>query len=50
MDIPQVFDYIREFGFPMMVSCYLLVRMESKLTDLTRVIGELSCTIAAMRS
>lgn len=50
MDISQVCDYIREFGFPMILSWYLLVRIESKLTDLAQVIGELSCTIAAMRS
>ena len=49
MEIPQLFDYIRDFGFPMILSWYLLVRMESKLDSLTKVIGELSCNIAAMR-
>lgn len=50
MDISQLFDYIRDFGFPMILSWYLLVRIESKLAGLTQVIGELSCTIAALRS
>ena len=47
MELPQLFDYIRDFGFPMILSWYLLVRMESKLDSLTKVIGELSCSIAA---
>ena len=50
MDISQMFDYIKDFGFPMILSWYLLVRMESKLDSLTKVIGELSCSIAAMRA
>lgn len=29
MDISQLFDYIRDFGFPMILSWYLLVRIES---------------------
>jgi len=37
------------FGFPMVLSWFLLVRMENKLAGLTDVIGELSCNIAAMR-
>lgn len=50
MEMTQWFDYIRDFGFPVVLSWYLLVRMESKLTGLTQVIGELSCNIAALRS
>lgn len=49
MDIPQLFDYIKDFGFPMILSWYLLVRMEKKLDSLTTVIGELSCSIAALK-
>ena len=49
MDIPQLFDYIKDFGFPMILSWYLLVRMEKKLDSLTMVIGELSCSIAALK-
>ena len=50
MDISQMFDYIKDFGFPMILSWYLLVRMESKLDSLTKAIGELGCSIAAMRA
>lgn len=49
MDPVQLFDHIRDFGFPVVLSWYLLVRIESKLTNLTRVIGELSCNIASLR-
>ena len=50
MDCLQLFDYIKDFGFPMILSWYLLVRMESKLDSLTKVIGELSCNIAAIKA
>ena len=50
MEIAQYFDYIKDFGFPMILSWYLLVRMESKLDSLTKVIGELSCNIASIRA
>ena len=39
METAEVFSFIK-----------LLVRMENKLANLTDVIGELSCNIAAMRS
>ena len=49
MDVFEVFGFIRDFGFPMVLSWFLLVRMENKLAGLTQVIGELSCNIAALR-
>ncbi len=49
MDVSEVFGFIRDFGFPMVLSWFLLVRMENKLAGLTQVIGELSCNIAALR-
>jgi len=49
-DISEVFGFIKDFGFPVVLSWFLLVRMENKLAGLTEVIGELSCNIAAMRS
>ena len=49
MDVSEVFGFIKDFGFPMVLSWFLLVRMENKLAGLTEVIGELSCTIALMR-
>ena len=39
----------KDFGFTMVLSWFLLVRMENKLAGLTEVIGELSCNIAALR-
>ena len=47
-DISEVFGFIKDFG-PVVLSWFLLVRMENKLAGLTEVIGELSCNIAAMR-
>lgn len=49
MDTTEVFSFIKDFGFPVVLSWFLLVRMENKLASLTDVIGELSCNIAAMR-
>ena len=44
-----MFSFIKDFGFPMVLSWFLLVRMENKLASLADVIGELSCNIAALR-
>lgn len=48
MDMTEVFGFIKDFGFPVVLSWFLLVRMENKLAGLTDVIGELSCNIAAL--
>ena len=48
METAEVFSFIKDFGFPVVLSWFLLVRMENKLANLTDVIGELSCNIAAM--
>ena len=50
METTEVFSFIKDFGFPVVLSWFLLVRMENKLAGLTDVIGELSCNIAALRS
>lgn len=49
MDTTEIFSFIKDFGFPVVLSWFLLVRMENKLAGLTEVIGELSCNIAALR-
>ena len=49
MDATEVFSFIKDFGFPVVLSWFLLVRMEDRLAGLTDVIGGLSCNIAAMR-
>ena len=37
-DISEVFGFIKDFGFPVVLSWFLLVRMENKLAGLTEVI------------
>ena len=49
METSEIFGFIKDFGFPVVLSWFLLVRMENKLAGLTEVIGELNCNIAAMR-
>ena len=49
METTELFSFIKDFGFPVVLSWFLLVSMENKLAGLTEVIGELSCNIAAMR-
>ncbi len=49
METTELFSFIKDFGFPVVLSWFLLVCMENKLAGLTEVIGELSCNIAAMR-
>ncbi len=42
----EVLKAIANWGFPMVISVYLLVRVESKLESLEHAIKELSLTIA----
>ncbi|HHY92748.1 MAG TPA: YvrJ family protein [Firmicutes bacterium] len=44
-----VFNQIANLGFPVVVSIYLLVRMEAKLDELTKSIAELAQTISSLR-
>ncbi len=39
MEVSEVFGFIKDFGFPMVLSWFLLVRKENKLAGLTEVIG-----------
>lgn len=41
----ELIGYISNLGFPMALSIYLLVRVESKLEMLTKSINELSMVI-----
>jgi hypothetical protein len=45
----QMLTQISNFGFPIIVSVYLLVRVESKLDELTKSIHTLSNAIAQKR-
>ncbi|MCI2099300.1 MAG: YvrJ family protein [Succiniclasticum sp.] len=49
MDTEQLLRGIADVGFPIILSWYLLVRMESKLAGLTEVLRELSVNVAALR-
>lgn len=45
----EIYTHIANLGFPIVVSIYLLVRVENKLDSLTRSINELTKTIAALK-
>ena len=42
----EILKAIANWGFPMVISVYLLVRIESKLDSLEQAIKDLSLTIA----
>jgi len=42
----ELFSQVANLGFPIIVSIYLLVRVEAKLDELTKSIHELSSAIA----
>ena len=46
--VEEVFKQIANFGFPIVLSIYLLVRVEGKLERLSDSINELSKNIASM--
>lgn len=45
----EIYSNIANLGFPIVISIYLLVRIEGKLNDLTESISELSKTIASTK-
>ncbi len=45
----QILTYTASYGFPMVVSAYLLVRIEGKLEQLKQSIHELTRTIEKWR-
>lgn len=46
----DIFNQIAQYGFPIVISLYLLMRMENKIETLTKSITELSYTISTMNS
>ena len=44
----EIFSNIANLGFPIVISIYLLVRIEGKLNELTNSIIELSNSIAKL--
>ena len=45
----EIYGHIANLGFPIVISIYLLVRIEGKLNELTESINELSRAIATMK-
>lgn len=45
----EVYSHIANLGFPIVISIYLLVRIEGKLNQLTESINELSKVIASIK-
>ena len=45
----EIYSNIANLGFPIVISIYLLVRIEGKLNDLTKSISELSKVIASTK-
>lgn len=46
MELSQITQWIGDYGFPMALSWYLLVRMESRLDKLSAIIESLNHTIS----
>ena len=49
MELDQMLTTAANYGFPMLVSCYLLVRMENKIDQLSANIDALTRVIAAAK-
>ena len=47
--VNEILTQIANFGFPIVLSIYLLVRIEGKLNQLTESINELSRVIAGIK-
>lgn len=47
MEMDTLLAVASEYGFPMLVSCYLLVRMESKIDKLSANIDALTRVLSA---
>jgi len=47
--VEDIYTHIANLGFPIVLSIYLLVRIEGKLNQLTESINELSRVIAGMK-
>lgn len=45
----DIYTHIANLGFPIVISIYLLVRIEGKLNDLTESINELSRVINGIK-
>lgn len=41
MDIPQIVGILGNFGFPVLIAIYLLIRFEKRIEGLTEAINQL---------
>jgi len=41
MELNDILQSASNYGFPMLISCYLLVRMESRMQELTNALNKL---------
>ena len=48
--LDEMLKLVSNFGFPIVVSAYLLVRIEGKLSELTISITELAKVVAVMKA
>lgn len=48
MDIESITPLISSLGFPIVVSLYLLVRLESRLDKIKQVISDFNSTLSRM--
>lgn len=46
----EIYTHIANLGFPIVISMYLLIRIEGKLNQLTESINELSKVISSSRT
>ena len=49
MELDKLLTAAADYGFPMLVSCYLLVRMEGKIDKLSANIDALTRVLAAAK-
>ena len=49
MEVTEMLTAAANYGFPMLVRCYLLVRMENKIDQLSTNIDALTRVIAAAK-
>jgi len=47
MELNDILQSASNYGFPMLISCYLLVRMESRMNELTQALNKLCVTLEA---
>ncbi|MCQ2363666.1 MAG: YvrJ family protein [Acidaminococcaceae bacterium] len=47
MELNEILQSASNYGFPMLISCYLLVRMESRMQELTNALNKLCVTLEA---